>query len=73
MTLDHEPMRYNTKESLLNPEFLAVQEDLLLRILDVVEKAGASVAFPSQTVYVRGSGSPPSARKPSVRRCGFLA
>jgi len=44
-----------------NPEFLAVQEDLLLRILDVVEKAGASVAFPSQTVYVRGSGSPPSA------------
>jgi MscS family membrane protein len=42
-----------------NPEFLAVQEDLLLRILDVVEKAGTSLAFPSQTVYVRG-GSPPS-------------
>jgi len=27
MTLDHEPMRYNTKESLLNPEFLAVADD----------------------------------------------
>jgi MscS family membrane protein len=40
-----------------NPEFLAVQEDLLLRILDVVEKAGTSVAFPSQTVYVRGTSS----------------
>ena len=24
MTFDHEPLRYNTKESLLNPEFLAV-------------------------------------------------
>ncbi len=34
-------------------EFLAVQEELLLSILDIVEHVGTSVAFPSQTVYVR--------------------
>jgi hypothetical protein len=39
------------------PEFLAVQEDLLLRILEIVEDAGTSVAFPSQTVYVRRTPS----------------
>jgi 3'(2'), 5'-bisphosphate nucleotidase len=27
MTFDHEPLRYNTKESLLNPEFLAVADE----------------------------------------------
>ncbi len=34
------------------PVFLAVQEDLLLRIMDLVEKAGTSLAFPSQTLYL---------------------
>lgn len=34
-----------------NNEFLAVQEDLLLRILDIVEGAGSGLAFPSQTLY----------------------
>ncbi len=34
-------------------EFLAVQEELLLSTLDIVERVGTSVAFPSQTVYVR--------------------
>ncbi len=33
-------------------EFLAVQEDLLLRILDVVEASGSGLAFPSQTLYL---------------------
>jgi MscS family membrane protein len=32
-------------------DFLAIQEDLLLRIMDVVEKSGTSFAFPSQTTY----------------------
>ena len=32
--------------------FLAVQEDLLLRIMDLVESAGSGFAFPSQTLYV---------------------
>jgi len=32
--------------------FLEVQEQLLLQILGVVSGAGASIAFPSQTMYV---------------------
>jgi MscS family membrane protein len=32
--------------------FLELQEQLLLQILDVVSGAGASIAFPSQTMYV---------------------
>ena len=32
-------------------DFLAVQEDLLLRFMDVVEKSGTTFAFPSQTTY----------------------
>ncbi len=38
-------------------EFLAVQEDLNLRIKDIVEGSGSGFAFPSQTLYMeRGSG-----------------
>jgi MscS family membrane protein len=33
-------------------EFLAIREDLLLRIMDVVEESGSGFAFPSQTLYV---------------------
>jgi len=32
--------------------FLAVQEDLLLRIMDLVESSGSGFAFPSQTLYM---------------------
>jgi MscS family membrane protein len=32
--------------------FLEIQEDLLLRIVDIIEKSGTSFAFPSQTAYV---------------------
>jgi MscS family membrane protein len=35
-----------------NAEFLAIQEDLLLRIMDIVEASGAGFAFPSRTIYV---------------------
>ena len=34
-------------------EFLAIQEDLLLRIMDIVEASGTSLAFPSRTIYAR--------------------
>lgn len=34
------------------PEFLAVQEELLFAIRDIVRAAGTSMAFPSQTMYV---------------------
>lgn len=38
-------------------EYLAVAEDLNLRIMDIVAKAGTSFAFPSQTTYYeRGEG-----------------
>ena len=33
-------------------EFLAIREDLLLQIMDIVEKSGSGFAFPSQTLYV---------------------
>jgi MscS family membrane protein len=37
-------------------EFLAVQEDILLRIMKLVEQAGTGFAFPSQTVYLARDG-----------------
>ena len=33
-------------------EFLAVREDLYLRIIDVVNEAGSGFAFPSSTMYL---------------------
>lgn len=33
-------------------DFLAIQEDLLLRIMDIIAKAGTGIAFPSQTTYL---------------------
>jgi len=32
--------------------FLEIQEDLLLRIVDIIEKSGTAFAFPSHTAYV---------------------
>jgi len=41
-------------------EFAAVREDLLLRIMEVVEQSGSGFAFPSQTLYLgRDSGLDP--------------
>jgi len=34
-------------------EFLAIQEDVYLRIMDIVDEAGTGFAFPSQTTYFR--------------------
>jgi MscS family membrane protein len=34
--------------------FLPIQEDLLLRIIDIVEASGSGFAFPSQTTYLAG-------------------
>jgi MscS family membrane protein len=39
-------------------QFLAVQEDLLLRIMDLVESSGSGFAFPSQTLYMAKDGGP---------------
>jgi len=35
-------------------EFLAVREDLLLRIMTFVEDSGTKLAFPAQTLYLSG-------------------
>jgi MscS family membrane protein len=38
-------------------EFLAIQEDLLLRMMDIIEASGTSLALPSRTLYLgRDSG-----------------
>ena len=38
-------------------EYLAIREDILLRIMKIVKNAGTSFAFPSRTVYLgRDSG-----------------
>ncbi|NVK40295.1 MAG: mechanosensitive ion channel family protein [Oceanospirillaceae bacterium] len=45
-------------------EFLAVQEDLLLRMEDIVTSAGSGYAFPSHTTYIaRDSGIDDTGRK----------
>ncbi len=43
--------------SVTQPEFLAVQEQLLLRLLEIVAEAGTAIAFPSRTVYLAGRGT----------------
>ena len=35
-----------------NASFLHIQEDLLLRIMEIIEASGSGLAFPSQTSYV---------------------
>jgi MscS family membrane protein len=37
-------------------EFLAVQEDILFRIGEIVEKSGSGFAFPSTTAYIARDG-----------------
>jgi MscS family membrane protein len=33
-------------------DFLTIQEDLLLRIMDIIEASGTSIAFPTRTIYL---------------------
>lgn len=42
------------------PSFLAVQEELLMRIMGIVKYAGTGLAFPSQTMYVTSDSPMPS-------------
>ena len=42
------------------PSFLAVQEELLTRIMGTVKSAGTGLAFPSQTMYVRTEPQAPA-------------
>ena len=50
-------------------EFLAIQEDLLLRIMDIVAEAGSDFAFPSQTLYFgRDKGLDPAKSQAAADR-----
>jgi len=33
-------------------EFLGIREDILLRVMDIIEQGGTALAFPSQTLYL---------------------
>ena len=51
--------------------FLAAQEELLLALMQVVEKAGSGFAFPTQTTYLASEAAalepgapPPAAPRP---------
>jgi MscS family membrane protein len=41
-------------------QFLELQEALLLEIMEIVERRGATIAFPSQTLYVTDGGASPA-------------
>lgn len=43
-------------------EFLAIREDVWLRIMDLVEQSGTGFAFPSQTLYLARDGGVDAAR-----------
>jgi MscS family membrane protein len=54
-------------------EFLAIQEDLLLRIEDIIKEAGSGFAFPSQTAYLtRDTGLDETHREEAETRVGQL-
>jgi MscS family membrane protein len=48
--------------------FLEIQESLLLGVMDIVDKAGAWIAFPSQTLYLAADASDRSAQPIRDRR-----
>jgi MscS family membrane protein len=53
--LDNSALRLETFAYVLTQdsnEFNAIREDLLLRIIDIVEKSGSGFAFPSQMLYL---------------------
>jgi MscS family membrane protein len=50
-------------------EFLAIREDVFLRIMDVIEASGTGFAFPSQTLYMeRGAGPDPERTREAEAR-----
>jgi MscS family membrane protein len=49
-------------------EFLAVQEDILLRVMNVVKEAGTGFAFPSRTLYVARDGGLDNERQQAAEK-----
>jgi MscS family membrane protein len=48
--------------------YLKIQEELLLQIMDAVEAAGTTLAFPSQTTYVSVEAARSDAALAGIRR-----
>jgi MscS family membrane protein len=54
-------------------EYAAVREDLLLRMLDIVEDSGSGLALPSQTLYLgRDAGLAKEKAESAVKKIGEL-
>ncbi len=49
-------------------EFLGIQEDILLRVIDLVEASGTGFAFPSQTLYLSRDTGLNAARKQAAEK-----
>jgi len=49
-------------------EFTLVRQDLLLRLLEIVEAAGAELAFPTRTILLPAAGGDPRPEEASVKR-----
>jgi MscS family membrane protein len=47
-------------------EFLGIREDILLRVMDIVEASGSGFAFPSQTLYLGKDEAPSPERAREV-------
>lgn len=45
------------------PEFLQIQEDVFLHIINIVEESGCGFAFPSQTLYLTRDSAPDLSKK----------
>ena len=39
------------------PEFLEIREDVLLKVMDIIEKTGMRLALPTEMHYVSGQGT----------------
>ena len=51
-------------------EWLAIKEEFAVVVMDIIEKAGTSFAFPSQTIYMQET-DPPEIMAPPARSEGF--
>jgi MscS family membrane protein len=49
-------------------EFTAIRQELLLRFMEIVERAGTSFAFPTRTVHLIGAPSPAARTEPEKPR-----
>lgn len=47
-------------------EYLAAREDLMLKIMDVVEEHGSEIAFPTRTVYLKSEAEAPKLPSPGI-------